>query len=160
MSREYAPSLTPVQLHELICDMTQKITQNVAHIDLTPCDMEPDPHRSLCSVYTTLSGGYSACLVLCAERTFLHRLTENILGHPTDDPEDLEEYAKEYFNVLCGRLVGEIYQVTGLGAKFHPPCLQDGHYSRSPSAPDVRLQPICFTNSKSEHLMVLHSGFY
>lgn len=159
MSRAYHPLLTPVQLHELICDMTQKITQNVAHIDLTLCDMEPDPHCDLCSVYTTLSGGYSSCLVLCAERTFFHRLTENILGHPTDDPEDLEEYAKEYFNVLCGRLVGEIYRVTGQGAKFHPPCFQEGHYSRIPSAPDVHLEGICFTNPKSEHFMVLHNGF-
>lgn len=158
MSREYNPSLTPVQLHELICDMTKRITQNVAHIDLTLCDIEPDSHRDLCSVYTTLSGGYSTCFVLCAERSFFHRLTENILGYPTDDPEDLEEYAKEYFNVLCGRLVGEIYQLTKLGAKFHPPIFQEGHYSLIPSAPDVHLEAIRFTNHKSEHLMVLHNG--
>lgn len=159
MSREYTSSLTPVQLRELICDMTQRITQNVAHIDLSLCDIEPDPQRDLCSVYTTLSGGYSSCLVLCAERSFFHRLTENILGHPTDDPEDLEEYAKEYFNVLCGRLVGEIYQVTRQGAKFHPPCFQEGHYSLIPSAPDVHLEAICFTDPKFEHLTVLHGGF-
>ena len=159
MSREYDPSLTPVQLHELICDMTQKITQNVAHIDLTLCDMEPDPHRDLCSVYTTLSGGFSTRFVLCGERTFFHRLTENILGHPTDDPEDLEEYTKEYFNVLCGRLVGEIYRVTKRGAKFHPPFFHEGHYSLIPPASDNELESICFTNPKSEHLMVLHDGF-
>ena len=155
----YECSLTPELFRQLTEDITQKITLDVAQIDLRLSDHQPNPDDDLCTVYTSVAGGYKTRLVMCAQRKFLHRLTENMMGEPSSDPDDLEEYTKEYFNVLCGRLVGEIYRVTKRGAKFHPPFFHEGHYSLIPPASDNELESICFTNPKSEHLMVLHYGF-
>ena len=159
MSQERRFPLTPSQLQELICTVTQQITQSVAHIDLTPCELEPDPHQDLCFVYTTLSGVAPVRLVLCAERTFLQRLTENILGHSTSDPEDLEEYTIEFFNVLIGRLVGEFYRATHIGARFHPPLFGEGHYTAQLASPEALKNSVSFSDSNSEHIMIVHDDF-
>ena len=158
MSHERSFPLTPAQLHELICTVTQQITQTVAHIDLTPCELELDPHQDLCYVYTTMTAPYPTRVVLCAERTFLQRLTENILGHPTSDPDDLREYTIEFFNVLVGRMAGEFYHLTRMGSRFHPPLFSEGHYTELPS-PETLKNAVTFTDPKSEHVMVVHDGF-
>ena len=43
-------------------------------------------------------------------------------------PEDLEEFTKEYFNVLCGRIAGSMFQATKVPAHFGPPVFYHGRY--------------------------------
>lgn len=73
-------------------------------------------------VYTEVDGTYHALLTFRAEWPLFRQLTENMLGEPISEPDDVEEYTKEFFNVLCGRLVSEIFILTKSPARFYPPC--------------------------------------
>ena len=152
----YECSLTPELFRQLTEDITQKITLDVAQIDLRLSDHQPNPDDDLCTVYTSVAGGYKTRLVMCAQRKFLHRLTENMMGEPSSDPDDLEEYTKEFFNVLCGRLVGEIFRTTHLGASFHPPLFSEGNYDTLFKQGDQPEEVIYFTSRESEDMAMAH----
>ena len=105
-------------LVELIHRTVVDITRQIAKIDLRLCSQDPDPANELCTLHTTIDGDYHTELVLHADRALLHRLTENMMEAKTTDPEDMEEYSKEFFNVLCGHIVSEIFRRTKLPARF------------------------------------------
>ena len=70
-------------------------------------------------------------------------------------PDDLEEYSKEFFNILCGRIVGEICQANNAHVTFHPPSFTEdpsvlSEFYGNPSA------LICFTSDQNENVIVLH----
>lgn len=143
------------RVQELIHSVTVRITQQVAQINLQIGEHPPPPKGDLCAVYTTIEGTYHARLVLCAERLFLQRMTENMLGDPMHYPDDLEEYSKEFFNILCGRIVGEICQANNAHVTFHPPCFTEDSSILS----EFYVKPsalICFTSDKDENVIVLH----
>ena len=143
------------RVQELIHSVTVRITQQVAQINLQIGEHPPHPKGDLCAVYTTIEGTYHARLVLCAERLFLQRMTENMLGDPMHYPDDLEEYSKEFFNILCGRIVGEICQANNAHVTFHPPSFTEdpsvlSEFYGNPGA------LICFTSDQNENVIVLH----
>ena len=43
-------------------------------------------------------------------------------------PEDVEEFSKEYFNVLCGKIVGAMFQATQVPAHIGAPVFYHGRY--------------------------------
>ena len=43
-------------------------------------------------------------------------------------PEDVEEFSKEYFNVLCGKIVGAMFRATQVSAHFGTPVFYHGRY--------------------------------
>lgn len=143
------------RVQALIHSVTVRITQQVAQINLQIGETPPYPEGDLCAVYTTIDGTYHARLILCAERLFLQRMTENMPGSSMHHSDDLEEYSKEFFNILCGRIVGEICQANNAHATFQPPRFTDdpsilsGSY-RKPSA------LICFTSDRNEKVVILH----
>ena len=54
-----------------------------------------------------------------ADRALFYRLTQNMLGdHPSE--EDIEDYAIEFFNILCGRFLSEIVNQTHISARLMP----------------------------------------
>lgn len=156
MSQCQTFALKPGQLHEMIRLITEKTTLDVAQIDLRLCSEEPNPQGDVCTVYTSFAGGYQTRFVLCADREFLHQLTDNMMGEHTDDPEDLEEYAKEYVNVLCGRLVGAIFHETRMGASFHPPMFVNGHYT-AVLPREAEEHVICFVDPQEDAVLVAHN---
>lgn len=151
-SREDIPA---ERVQELIHSVTVRITQQVAHINLQIGDHPLQPKGDLCAVYTTIDGTYHARLILCAERLFLQRMTENMLGDPIHYPDDLEEYSKEFFNILCGRIVGEICRANNAHVTFHPPCFTEDPSILSEFYAKPRAL-ICFTSDKDENVIVLH----
>ena len=42
--------------------------------------------------------------------------------------EDLEEFSKEYLNVLCGKVAGAMFQATQVSAHFGTPTFYHGRY--------------------------------
>ena len=147
--------IPPERIQALIHSVTVRITQQVAQINLQIGETPPHPEGDLCAVYTTIEGTYHARLVLCAEHLFLQRMTENMLGDPLHYPDDLEEYSKEFFNILCGRIVGEICRTKQAHATFQSPSFTEdpavlSTFCENPSA------LICFTSDHNEKVIVLH----
>lgn len=54
-----------------------------------------------------------------AEPRMLSRLARNMLGSEPEEGE-AQEYAMEFFNILCGRFISELYKATETTARFFP----------------------------------------
>lgn len=128
----------PLQMEELspimervVCD----ITQRVGRLELSPAQQaSSEGHGPRCALQTTLDGAYRSRLVLAGDYAFFSHLAENMMGGPPA-PEDVEDYALEYFNMLCGHVVAEIFRETQAAAKFHCPifCREGGTEPASPA---------------------------
>lgn len=73
------------------------------------------------AVFTGIDGAYSAVLAFVAERPLFLRLARNMICGPVESEEDVRDYVKEFFNVLSGRFISELYRMTGAPALFCPP---------------------------------------
>ena len=71
------------------------------------------------TVYGLIDGEYRMELRFRAQPSMFRRLTENMMGEPPQE-EDVRDYAEEFFNVLCGRFVSEIYRTTKMKGRFLP----------------------------------------
>jgi len=69
-------------------------------------------------VYGWVDGGIQ--LLFRAEPRLFQRLAANMLGAPARDAEEVQEFATEFFNTLCGRFISELYRVAKGPARFHP----------------------------------------
>ena len=54
-----------------------------------------------------------------AEPRMLSRLARNMLGSEPEKGE-AQEYAMEFFNILCGRFISELYKATETTTRFFP----------------------------------------
>lgn len=66
------------------------------------------------------AGDLNIRMRLEAENSLFARLAGNMIGEPPADQQEVEEYAAEVFNVVCGRFVSELYRMTGRSARFLP----------------------------------------
>ena len=73
-----------------------------------------------------VSGDFQIELHFCAQRALLIRLTKNMVGYEPDE-EEAQEYAMEFFNILCGRFISELYKASKTSARFFPT-----EYDRTP----------------------------
>lgn len=115
-------------LQQLIDDVIKQMFWEIAKIKLCHCEYSDISPKDLCTVYTTFSGGYQIRFAFCAERAMMKRITENISEEIVTDPEDIEEYMKEFLNIICGRLVASIFKETKTSARFHSPYFTEGYY--------------------------------
>ena len=102
----------------------QEITHRFAHVRLHRRDMVLS--NDVCTVYTTFEGGYHATLTLYMDMAMMVRFTQEFLGDETVTPQDVEEFTKEYFNVICGQLVAKVFQTTHTSARFQIPRFYTG----------------------------------
>lgn len=84
-------------------------------------------------MYTSFQRGYRTVLSLCAERSLFTRLARGMMQEEEVSAQDVEDFTKEYFNVLCGRIVSLMYPETKVAARFELPafcegrCVPQGH---------------------------------
>ena len=86
-----------------------EVTRHVGQLELRPVLDENFPAETGgCQVQTTLYGGYHSRITLTSNYLFFFNLAKNMMEEsPT--LEDVADYAVEYFNVLCGHIVAEIF---------------------------------------------------
>lgn len=112
-------ALTREELERLLDQVLQCVTEQTAGVRL---HQEDQPlGENLCTVRITFDKGFSTSLTLCADTSLLTRMARNSFHEDLVNAEDLEEFAKEYFNVLCGKITGAMYRATGIPAHFSPP---------------------------------------
>ena len=69
------------------------------------------------------------------------------------EPEDLEEFGKEYLNVLCGRIASAMFQATRIPAHFNPPVFYHGHYE--PEGREIQFV-LTYSNEYNEGAQLIH----
>lgn len=107
----------------------QDITKQVANIQL--CKKDSDLSMDTCTVHTTFDGGCHASLALCADTSLFVRLTQHIMQEEDVAPQDIEDFTKEYFNVICGQVVYHVFKATHISSRFQIPTFYTGQYHPS-----------------------------
>lgn len=114
------------ELERILDQAVQDVTERTAGVRLHQGSQSPG--EDLCTVQITFDRGFRTSLTLCADTGLLYRMACNSFHEESVSPEDLEEFSKEYFNVLCGRIAGAMFQTTKVPAHFGPPAFYHGRY--------------------------------
>lgn len=114
------------ELEQILDQAVQDVTERTAGVRLHQGGQSPG--EDLCTVQITFDKGFHTSLTLCADTGLLYRMASNSFHEESVSPEDLEEFSKEYFNVLCGRIVRAMFQATQVPAHFGPPVFYRGRY--------------------------------
>ena len=104
-------------LHKIIDEAVINITKRVANITLKRSDgLQPDG-----SEYSTLrittTGAYCMTFVYRAPPSVFQSIADTMKRKSCTDEADMAEYVKEYFNILCGRIVSGINRETGASVR-------------------------------------------
>lgn len=83
----------------------------------------------LCTVHINFDMGYNTSLTLCAEKSMLYRMAANAFHEEEVNRDDLEEFSKEYLNVLCGRLAAWLFKEKKISAHFGAPVFHEGRFT-------------------------------
>lgn len=132
------------RLEEIFDQATREVIQEEAGISLQTNDTAPS--GELCTVYTAFNRGYHTSLSLCAEESMFIRLARHMMQQEEVAPHEVELYAKESFNVLCGHIASRLYQITKIPARFTIPSFHRGRY-----VPDDHLEHIVLTYSSDQN---------
>ena len=103
------------------------MTEASAGISLIRGETEPGEH--ICTVHIGFRRGFRSSLSLRADAALFARLARSILQEEQITAQDLEDVAKEYFNVLCGHIAAALYKATQVSARFSVPSFHWGRYS-------------------------------
>lgn len=119
-------AMTREELERVLDQALQDVTERTAGVRLHQGDQPLG--EDLCTVHITFDKGFGTSLTLCADTSLLARMARNSFHEDAVTPEDVEEFSKEYFNVLCGKIVGAMFQATQVPAHFGAPVFYHGRY--------------------------------
>ena len=114
------------KLVQILDQAVQDVTERTAGVQLHRGNQLPG--EDLCTVQITFDRGFHTSLTLCADTGLLYRMACNSFHEESVSPEDMEEFSKEYFNVLCGKIAGAMFRATKVPAHFDPPVFYHGRY--------------------------------
>ena len=100
----------------LVCEILEVMSD--IHLRLAQRQEEIE-NRKLEAIYGFVKGDYQIGLRFLAEPRLFSRLAQNMAGSQLSS-EEIQEYAMEFFNVLCGRFLSELYKAANTAAKFYP----------------------------------------
>lgn len=143
--------LTKEKLEQILDQALQDVTEQTAGVRLNQGNQPPG--EDLCTVHITFDKGFSTSLTLCADTSLLTRMARNSFHEDEVDPEDLEEFTKEYFNVLCGKIAGAMFQATQIPAHFGPPTFYHGRYE--PEGQEVQFV-LTYSDEHREGAQLIH----
>lgn len=142
------------KLEEVTEDVVIELTGELGDIRLSLAPTQACIGRESCAACTRLSDPYNTGIVLCADKTFIERLTEHMMGEEISCEEDIEDYFTEFFNVLCGRFFREIHRLTKVAAIFQVPEFK--YYEEGQkNTGDGGRQSVCFVSEQNERVCVI-----
>lgn len=115
------------RLAEIFDQVVRDITRREAGICLAPGEAEPS--GEIYTVYAVFERGFGTCLSMSAEAAMFVRLTRGMMQREDVTDRDVEDFTKEYFNVLCGHIAAALYEATHVSARFSVPTFHWGSYS-------------------------------
>ncbi|MDE6743212.1 MAG: hypothetical protein K2J95_04925 [Lachnospiraceae bacterium] len=139
------------ELEQILDQAVQDVTERTAGVHLFQGGQSSGD--DLCTVQITFDRGFNTSLTLCADTSLLYRMACNSFHEESVSPEDLEEFSKEYFNVLCGRIAGAMFRATQIPAHFGPPVFYHGRYE--PEGREIQFA-LTYSNEYSEGAQLIH----
>lgn len=129
---------------QMVCE----IARNMSGVHLSTAVIQEPKDKPLAGVYAQVGGDYTFRVQFLAEEELFVRLAKNLMG---DDltKEDIEDYAVEFFNTLCGRFISEIINETHIKAR-----LLSIRYEFPPLKEDIleqAVQSVAFTSEMNEY---------
>lgn len=104
------------------------VTMKIARLNLTTISPAEFRAGDTSSLVSKVDGDYSMILVFCADAHVLYAITRSMKhGEPCDE-QDVEIYMREFFNILCGRIVSMLNNDTHSSSRFNIPQLLKGSY--------------------------------
>lgn len=119
-------ALPQKELEGLLDAAVREVTSKIAGVHLFPGG-EP-PEEDFCTVYISFRKEFHSSLSLRTDTSLLTSLARSALETETVTPQDLEDFAKEYFNVLCGKIAAIFFKTTKKPARFSVPSFYWGLY--------------------------------
>lgn len=113
-------------LEEMLDRAVREVTRQTAGIQLFQSGGSLG--EDICTVYVTFNKGFHTSLTLCADTALLVRMAHNIFGGSFNVQEDLEDFSKEYLNVLCGKIARFLKETTSVAVRFSVPRFYRGNY--------------------------------
>lgn len=139
------------ELERILDQAVQDVTECTAGVRLHQKDQPPG--EDLCTVQVTFDRGFRTSLTLCADTRLLCRMASNSFHEESVSSEDLEEFSKEYFNVLCGRIAKAMFQATQVPAHFGPPEFYRGRYE--PEGREIQFM-LTYSDEYSQGAQFIH----
>ncbi|MDE6531092.1 MAG: hypothetical protein K2K96_10015 [Lachnospiraceae bacterium] len=139
------------ELEQILDQAVQDVTERTAGVHLYQGGQSSGD--DLCTVQITFDRGFNTSLTLCADTSLLYRMACNSFHEESVSPKDLEEFSKEYFNVLCGRIAGAMFRATQVPSHFGPPVFYHGRYE--PEGREVQFV-LTYSNEYSEGAQLIH----
>ena len=119
--------MSQLELEEMLDRAVREVTQQAAGVQLFPSGESPG--EDLCTVHITFTQGVHTSLSLCADTALLSRMARNAFGEEKLTRQDLEDFCKEYFNILCGKITAALFRSTSVPARFSVPAFYCGRYT-------------------------------
>lgn len=148
-------SLSQQQIMEIMDRVMKDITNRMDDIQRSSED-SIFFSENVCSIHTKFEGGYQATLSLSIDTSLLVRLAQNVLQEEDIKPEDLEDFAKEYFNVICGQIAAKLFQTAHISSRFQIPVFSTGRYSSDEKA--LSQEVLNYTNNRNEGAQLIHQA--
>lgn len=117
-------SLSDKEMQDILNSIMLNTTEQMANIEIKNegNSLSPD----ICTVNTSFDGNCKATISLFADKSFLLRLTQEIFHNKDVTKQDIEDAAKEYLNVICGRLINKVFPLIHRPTTFNIPAFQIG----------------------------------
>ena len=144
-------AMSKEELEKIFDQAVQDVTERTAGVRLHQGNHSPG--EDLCTVQITFDKGFHTSLTLCADTGLLYRMASNSFHEESVSPEDLEEFSKEYFNVLCGRIAVSMFRVTQVPAHFSPPTFYRGRYE--PEGREIQFM-LTYSDEYSGGVQIIH----
>ena len=118
--------------------------------------LQPDsapPTGELCTVHITFKKGFRSSLIFYADSSMFARMVQDIVQKDHPSEQDIEDFSKEYFNVLCGRIAALFYDETKVPVRFSVPSFYKGRYE--PEGQEEQFS-LSYSTEKREGARLIH----
>lgn len=139
------------KLQDVFDQVTREVTEKIAGIRL--CEGNTPLEEDSCTVHAAFERGFHSSLALCADTAMFTRLTQSMLQEEEVTEQDVEDFTKEYFNVLCGHIASRLFQVTKVASRFEIPEFYAGCYQPENQKEQFS---ICYSSDKNEGARLSH----
>lgn len=139
------------ELEEMLDETVREVMAQETGIQLYL--QNTDPGENVYTVYIDFENGLHSGLSMCADEGIMTRLTQNMMQEENVTWQDVEDFAKEFFNVLCGQISARLYKITGIASRFGMPVWVTGHYRPTAHREHFSLR---YTSDKNEWMKLSH----
>lgn len=109
-------------MQELLDDVIVSMTKRMAGIDMerTSASCLPD-EGEVSAVITEITGTDGFTLVYHADNALLLEIAQKMKRRPVEDADEVGEYTREYFNIICGHMISQLNRREKSSLRFSMP---------------------------------------